>query len=332
MKHVSRLGFPVKVVGGLKMQSHDARRWRSGPHLRVSLEYLNEIFTNLEEKGINMYRMSSDLAPYVTHPDMPQFHSMIKDSSRELRETGARARSLGLRLSFHPSQYVVLNSKDEALAAKSMWDVETQAEILDSMELGPEAVIVIHVGGVYGDRHSGCERWVRIFERLSKGAQSRLVLENDDLRYGPADVLWVHERTGVRLIFDHQHFWCFNPEGVGLEEAARAMLHTWPSGTVPKIHFSSPRTELREIERRNRKTGKSETVLVEPLATQHADFVNPFEFATFMRSVADLEFDVMLESKSKDVSLLRLRRDLARFAPDVAERFGIAEELQANAA
>src|SRR5947209_1881678 len=129
MKQVSRLGFPVKVVGGLKLQSHDARRWQSGPHLRVSLEYLNEIFTYLEENRIGMYRMSSDLAPYITHPDMPQFHGMINECRRELQGVGARARRLGLRLSFHPSQYVVLNSKDEALVAKSMWDVETQAEI-----------------------------------------------------------------------------------------------------------------------------------------------------------------------------------------------------------
>ena len=247
---------------------------------------------------------------------------MIRDSAGKLRETGALARQLDLRLSFHPSQYVVLNSPDDSLVAKSTWDVETQAEILDAMELGGEAVVVVHVGGVYGDRRAGCERWVRTWERLSARARSRLVLENDDLRYGPADVLWVHDRTGVRLIFDYQHFWCFNPEGMSLRGALESMLRTWPNEVVPKIHFSSPRGELRETERRNRTTGKTETVLVEPLATQHADFVNPFEFATFVRTVPDFRFDVMLESKSKDLALFRLRRDLCRFAPDVAQRFG----------
>ena len=33
----------------------------------------------------------------------------------------------------------------------------------------------------------------------------------------------------------------------------------------------------------------------------------------------------MMEGKSKDLSLLRLRPDLLRFAPDVAVRFGITE-------
>ena len=53
------------------------------------------------------------------------------------------------------------------------------------------------------------------------------------------------------------------------------------------------------------------------------DFINPFEFARFMRDAEGLEFDVMLEGKAKDLSLLKLRPDL-RYAPDVAARFGLS--------
>ena len=67
------------------------------------------------------------------------------------------------------------------------------------------------------------------------------------------------------------------------------------------------------------------TVLSPPIWTGHADFTNPFEFATFMRMAGELVFDVMMEGKSKDLSLLRLRPDLLRYAPDVAARFGITE-------
>jgi UV DNA damage endonuclease len=46
-----------------------------------------------------------------------------------------------------------------------------------------------------------------------------------------------------------------------------------------------------------------------------------------------LVFDVMMEGKSKDLSLLRLRPDLLRYAPDVAARFGItADDADALAA
>jgi UV DNA damage endonuclease len=67
---------------------------------------------------------------------------------------------------------------------------------------------------------------------------------------------------------------------------------------------------------------------VAPVWTGHADFCNPFEFCTFMRSVPELEFDVMLESKAKDLALIRLRPDLLRYAPDVAARFGLSPDKQ----
>ena len=42
-----------------------------------------------------------------------------------------------------------------------------------------------------------------------------------------------------------------------------------------------------------------------------------------MRIADGLKFDVMMEGKAKDISILKLRPDLLRFAPDVAARFGI---------
>ena len=319
-----RLGFPVKVMGRPDLKSNDARRWSSNPHLKTSLEYVDRIFDYLDGHDIRMYRMSSDLAPYATHPDMPQFHTMVRDSAADLRALGDKARRLDIRLSFHPSQFVVLNSPDPALVEKSIWDLSSQAEMLDLMELGPEAVLVIHVGGAYGDRRTSAARWVETWAILPEHVRRRLVLEHDDLRFSAADVLWIHEQTGVRLIFDYQHFWCFNPEGLAMLDALRAILRTWPDGVRPKIHFSSPRTELRQVKRTDRKTRKSTTVNVAPVWTGHADFCNPFEFMTFMRAAEGLEFDVMLEAKAKDLALIRLRPDMLRYAPDVAARFGLS--------
>ncbi|MCB8821221.1 UV DNA damage repair endonuclease UvsE [Microvirga rosea] len=321
----ARLGFPVKVMGRPDLKSNDARRSASNPHLRVSLEYLDAILDYLDHHNIHMYRMSSDLAPYATHPDTPQFHSMIQESRSELKAFGDKAKRLDIRLSFHPSQFIVLNSQDTSLVEKSIWDLSSQAEMLDLMELGPEAVLVVHVGGTYGDRKSSAARWVETWHTLPEPVRRRLVLENDDLRFSAADVLWIHEHTGVRLIFDYQHFWCFNPENLALRPTVESFLKTWPHDVRPKIHFSSPRTELRQIKRKSRKTGKNEIVNMAPIWTGHADFCNPFEFSTFMRAVDGLEFDVMLEAKAKDLALIRLRPDLLRYAPDVAARFGLSE-------
>ncbi len=321
-----RLGFAVKVLGEPDLKSNDARRWQSGPHLRESLAYLRAIFAYLARHDIAMYRMSSDLAPYATHPDLPQFHNQIRECAVELRDLGKQARDMGLRLSFHPSQFIVLNSPDPAVVEKSIWDLTSQAELLDRMALGPEAVVVIHAGGVYGDKPSGRARWIETYRRLPEPVHRRLVLENDDIRYSAADVLAIHEATGVPLIFDNLHFWNNNPEGLEITPTFARFARTWPEGVRPKMHFSSPRTEFRAMSRKNRTTGKAETTLQPPIWTGHADFLNPFEFITLMRGAADLTCDVMLEAKAKDVALIRLRRDLARYAPDVAARFGLAPD------
>ena len=319
-----RLGFAAKVLGEPGLKSNDARRWQSGPHLRQSLVYLRAIFDYLTRSGIAMYRMSSDLAPYATHPDLPQFHHQIRECAAELGDLGRHARATGLRLSFHPSQFIVLNSPDRAVVEKSIWDLTSQAEILDYMELGPEAVLVVHVGGVYGDKVSGRARWIDTYYQLPEPVRRRLVLENDDIRFSAADVLTIHDATGVPLVFDNLHFWCNNPEALPIMPTFERFVRTWRGEVRPKMHFSSPRTEFRSVSRKNRTTGKFDTALQPPIWTGHADFLNPFEFITFLRAASHLPCDVMLEAKAKDLALIRLRRDLARYAPDVATRFGVA--------
>jgi UV damage endonuclease UvdE len=336
-----RMGFPVKLMTRPDLKANDTRRWQKDPHLKTSLDYVDRILDHLHAHRLDMYRLSSDLAPYATHPDMPQFHNMVAESDAELRAVGAKARAYDIRLSFHPSQYVLLNSPDPKLTAKSIWDFASQAEMLDRMEQGPEAVMVTHVGGVYGDHAASRARWIVGWEQCPEHVRRRLVLENDDIRFSAADALWLHERTGVRLVFDYQHFWCLNPERLDMRETLERFLATWPQGVRPKMHFSSPRTELREVkqkltEKQRAAAGtraRTRTVLRPPIWTGHSDFTNPFEFATFMRMAEGLEFDVMMEGKAKELSILRLRPDLLRFAPDVAARFGItADEAAADEA
>ena len=324
-----RLGFPVKVTARPDLKSNDTRRWQNAPHLSVSLDYMDAILDHCAARGIRMYRMSSDLAPYATHPDMPQFHGMVEESAERLREIGDKAKRLDVRLSFHPSQFVLLNAPDETIVEKSVNDLSSQARMLDLMGLGLESVLVTHVGGVYDDKPAARDRWVAAWERLPEHVRRRLVLENDDLRFSATDTLWISARTGVPLIFDHQHWWCLHAPDEELIPTFRACLGTWAEGVRPKMHFSSPRTEMRTITRKDRKTGKPVTAEAPPIWTGHADYVQPFEFIRFMRDAHGLEFDVMLEAKRKDAALERLRVDLARYAPDVAARFGIAAEAVA---
>jgi len=306
-----RLGFAVKVLGEGGLPAHDARRWQSGPHLRHSIEALHGVFDYLAREEIGMYRMTASLAPYATHPELPQFHRQLDEARGELEALGARAREQDLRLSTHPGQYVVLNSEDEGVRDGAVRDLELQAELLDAMGLGPEAVVVLHVGGAAGGHAAGVDRFLAGFERLSERARERLVIENDDRTYALGHVLALHERTGLRVVWDILHHHCNDPDGIPDREALEAALATWPAGVTPKIHFSSPKTAIEE--RKKRVGRRVERSWVLPQLRAHADMIDPIAFEHFLRdTAAGLDFDVMLEAKAKDLALLRLRAELAQ--------------------
>jgi UV DNA damage endonuclease len=300
-----RLGFAVKVAGREGLKSNDARRWQSNPHLRVSMDMLREILDYLDEIDVRMYRISSDFVPYCTHPDLPQFHGQIAECRSDLAEIGRTARERGIRLSLHPSQYVLLSALDPKINDKGIWDVNSQAELLDAMEQGPEAIVILHLGGAYGNKDAAMQRFVENYPRLSESGRRRLVIENDETLYTVQDCLRVHEAIGIPVVFDHQHH-LLNPGTLSLGDACRAAVATWPAGVMPKVHFSSPRLDSRMVLR-----GKKE-VPAPPLLSQHADYVHPWEFGSFLAAVGPAPFDVMLEAKMKDLALLKLRDDLTK--------------------
>jgi UV DNA damage endonuclease len=258
-----------------------------------------------------MYRFSSSLAPYATHPDLPQFHRQVEECAEELAAFGARARALGMRLSSHPSQYVVLNSEQPATRTNAARDVEVQAALLDGMGLGPEAVCILHVGGSAGGRDAALERFERGVEALSDAARARLVIENDDRSFSLADVLELHRRTGLRVVWDIHHHHVVDPDRIPDREALALALATWPEGQTPKIHWSTPRTNMEE--RKQRVGRRVERSWALPELRAHADLVDPIAFEHFLRETAAgaRDFDVMLEAKGKDLALLRLRDQLA---------------------
>jgi len=305
------LGFAVKVLGRDDLPSHDTRRWQSGPHLRHSIERLEALFSYLDEIDVRMYRMSSNLAPYETHPDLPQFGGQVEQCAEELARLGARSRALGLRLSTHPGQYTVLNSEDPAVQAQAVREVSWHAALMDAMGLGPEAVVVLHAGGATPDRATAMDRFLRGFELLPEPARARLVVENDDRSFGLSDVLQLGERIGRAVVWGPLHHHCHDPAGIPDREALELALGTWPPEETPKIHYSSPRTAMEE---RKRKIGRRvERAWVLPQLRAHADLIDPIAFAAFLRDTADgLDFDVMLEAKGKDLALLRLREQIER--------------------
>jgi UV DNA damage endonuclease len=306
----NRLGFAVKVLGRSGLKSNDARRWQSGPHLRVSLAYLDAILDYLRDTDIRMYRISSEIAPYITHPEMPQFHGQIEESDVELRSVGAKIRKMDLRVSMHPSQYIVLNSPDERVARAAIADFGYHARFLDALGTGSEAKIVTHVGGVYGDREAAMNRFVERYRALDPAIRTRLVLENDEVSYPVTDILAIHDACGVPLVFDILHHRVNNPAGLDDVDALLACLKTWPAGETPKIHYSTQRTYART-------QGSADPAAPKGAKRgEHDDWIEAGDFAGLLDRAPEKRFDVMLEAKQKDLALLRLREELRGTAID----------------
>ena len=312
-----RLGFSVRVLGKPGLRAYDGRRAHNAPHLSVSLAHLRDVFTYLQSTGITMYRMASDLAPYVTHPDWPDLHTQLAECHDELIEVGALARAQALRLSFHAPSHVALASSEPVVVEQSIAMLEVLAGLLDGMGLGPEAIIVIHSGGLAGGYDAAISRWVYAWDLLPDAVRRRLVLEHGDEGLSLPAALRLHAATGVPIVFDYLHFRLHNPERWDVADALEYALATWPDSVRPKVHFSSPRTEMRAVQRLDETQGRRRWVLSPPRPGHHADFLNPWEFAAFATAGAGLrDFDVMLEAKAGDLALLRLRDDLARYVPD----------------
>lgn len=304
-----RVGFAVKVLGEGGLPSHDSRRWQSGPHLRVSLERLDAVLSYLDRHELPMYRMATAVAPYASHPKLPQFHGQVAQCEAELAAFGSRARELGVRLSSHPGQYTVLNSEDDGVRAAAAAELEVQADLFDAMGLEPEAVVVIHIGGSAGGERAALERFQRGWELLSERARARVVIENDDRSFGIGAAVRLARLCGAPVVWDILHHRCHDPDRIPDREALSMALATWPDGVVPKIHYSSPRLDVGESKRRVGRRIERTPAL--PQLRSHADLVEPIGFEYAMRELGgSADFDVMVEAKAKDLAVLRLREQL----------------------
>ena len=242
---------------------------------------------------IKVFRVTSELFPWASEykiKDMPHF--------REIRELLEAAGKLPVRISSHPGPFNKVAGSGATLE-NTIKDLEIHSEIFDLMNLqaSPWNKINIHVGGAYGDKTETLKRFAQNFKLLSKNLQARLTIENDDKPglYTLKDLETLHEMIGIPIVFDYFHH-RLHPGTQSEEEAFHTAYKTW--SIRPTFHFSSSRKEYENPE------AKKEA---------HSDWVHE-TINTYGKEV-----DVMLETKMKELSLLKYREQHNLTVPEAAD-------------
>jgi UV DNA damage endonuclease len=238
--------------------------------------------------GIGAFRINSQILPLGTHP-VSGYSVERLDRSGAIREAfvaaGRTAARHDIRLSFHPDQFVVLNSERPDVVQSAVDELDFQATIA---ELVGADTLVCHGGGSGGGVPAALDRFERGLDLLGEPARSRIALENDDRLFTPAALAPLCLRTGVPLVYDVHHHRC-NPDGLSVKEATALALSTW-KGREPWMHISSPRDGWGS-----------------PNPRAHADYIDP---ADVPREWRGLTMTMDVEAKAKERAVLALMTSL----------------------
>jgi UV DNA damage endonuclease len=271
-----------------------ARRAHQSALARDNAAALHAAVDRCHALGIGAFRITSQILPLATHPVSGYTLGTLDAGdaiARAFADVRPRARALGIRLSFHPDQFVVLNSERESVVEASLRELEHQAVVA---ELVGADTVTLHGGGAAGGKDAALARLERALDRLSPRARALLALENDDRVYTPADLLPLCARAGVPLVYDVHHHRC-NPDALDVDEATARAAATWHP-REPYFHVSSPRDGWDA-----------------PNPRPHADYIDPADVPTAWRALPALTVDV--EAKAKERAVLALAAALREAAP-----------------
>ncbi|ETW77497.1 hypothetical protein HETIRDRAFT_37134 [Heterobasidion irregulare TC 32-1] len=259
-----------------------------------------------EANNIRFMRISSELFPFASHS---KYGYSLDYAATELKAAGDLANSLGHRMTLHPGQFTQLGSPREDVVEASVRELHYHCSILRHMGMGKDSVIIIHMGGMYGDKPSALARFKENYtSKLSDEIKARLVLENDEMCYNVDDLLPVCEELDIPIVFDYHHDWIYpssQPASVLLPRI-NAIWHR--KGIKPKQHLSSPRPGAVTIMERRAHARRCKE-LPDELQLEGAGWRWVPTTGSDGAEQAQREwFDLMIEAKDKEQAVFQLYR------------------------
>ncbi|KAJ4297529.1 hypothetical protein N0V90_005421 [Kalmusia sp. IMI 367209] len=199
--------------------------------------------------GIKFMRLSSEMFPFASHDEYG--YKLAPFAADTLAEVGSVVAELGHRVTTHPGQFTQLGSPRKQVIDNAIRDLEYHDEMLSLLKLPPQqdrdAVMILHLGGAFGDKPAAIERFKENYGRLSASVKNRLVLENDDVVWSVHEILPLCQELNIPMVLDfHHHNILFDAAQIreGTEDIVHlfpAILETWSKKNItPKMHYSEP--------------------------------------------------------------------------------------------
>lgn len=255
-----------------------------------NISALEKILRYNIESDIHFYRITSNLIPLATHPDVMWDYRKYFD--KDFKYIGKIIKNSNMRVDAHPDQFNVINSDRESVVENTIKTLDMQVDLFEAMD-NEEGKLVIHIGGAKGGKEVAINRFIENLGKFPSRIKERLILENDDKIFSVKDVLYISKVTNLPMVLDVHHHNCKN-EGENISEFIGDVFDTWnQENIVPKIHFSTPREFIND--------------------RKHADYIDAkdfFDFIMLAKDYSNRDFDVMIEAKKKDIALFKLIDDL----------------------
>lgn len=285
----------------LKNYSEDKIKTIIGQNLNGLKETLKYNIKN----NITLFRLSSDTIPLSTHP-INQFN-WKNYFSKEFKELAKLIRLNNLRVSMHPGQYTILNSPKSMVVDKAIQDLRYHCDFLNLLETNGTSKLVIHIGGIYGDKDEAIKNFKRTYSELSPSIKSRLVIENDERNYSLNDVITIGNTLKIPVIFDNLHNEC-NKESISdIDYIFKNIRNTWGSsdGNM-KIHYSQQQSTKRK--------------------GAHSTSICASQFLNFYKTIEKYSPDIMLEVKDKNISAIKCINYLNSYYKGINHTKSITDE------
>ena len=151
--------------------------------------------------------------------------------------------------------------------------------------------MILHMGGVFGDKEATLDRFRQNHRLLSSDVKKRLVLENDDVSWSVHDLLPICQELNIPLVLDyHHHNIIFSDEvregTLDIMSLYEDIKRTWTrKGITQKMHYSEPTASA--ITDRQRRKHSARVMTLPPCAS---------------------DMDLMIEAKDKEQAVFELMR------------------------